>query len=47
LIWGKNVRAPRDSSKLIVGTEYWVADNDLRYIGIYRSPVKTLLEKKI
>ena len=40
---GKNEKAPRDSSKLIVGTEYWVTDNDLRFIGIYRSPVQDFI----
>ena len=42
---GKNEKAPRDSSQLIVGIEYWVADNDLRYIGIYRSPVQDFMGK--
>lgn len=43
---GKNEKAPRDSSQLIVGIEYWVADNDLRYIGIYRSPVQDFIGKE-
>ena len=43
---GKNEKAPRDSSQVIVGIEYCVADNDLRYIGIYRSPVQDFIGKE-
>lgn len=29
----------RSAKELIVGKEYWVTDDDLRYIGIYRAPL--------
>ena len=38
IIWGKNEKAPRSVEKLLVGKEYWVADDDLRYVGVYRAP---------
>lgn len=38
--FGKKVEAPRDVRSLLVGTECWVTDEDLRYAGIYRSPVQ-------
>ena len=37
-MWGKHEKAPRDVDSLIVGKEYWVSDDDQRYIGVYRSP---------
>ena len=44
--WGKNEKSTRDSSKLIVGTEYWVTDSDLRFVGVYRSPVPDFIGKE-
>lgn len=38
--FGKCVGATRDSEETIVGKEYWVEDDDQRYIGIYRAPVQ-------
>ncbi len=38
-VWGKNEKAPRDTNALVVGKEYWVSDEDLRYVGVYRNPV--------
>ena len=38
VIWGKYEKAPRSVEKLLVGKEYWVADDDLRYVGVYRAP---------
>lgn len=37
--WGKNVKIARSDSDLVVGQEYWVSDDDLRYVGIYRAPL--------
>lgn len=45
-IWGKWEKSPRDDTSLIVGNEYWVSDTDLRYIGIYRSPVQCFIGKE-
>lgn len=42
-IWGKMVKAPRSSKELIVGKEYWVSDDDLRYVGVYRAPVQDFI----
>lgn len=38
VIWGKYEKAPRSIEKLLVGKEYWVTDDDLRYVGVYRAP---------
>lgn len=38
--FGKYVGATRNSEETIVGKEYWVEDDDQRYIGIYRAPVQ-------
>lgn len=38
--FGKNDKTLRSSQILIVGKEYWVSDNDLRYVGVYRSPLQ-------
>ena len=38
VIWGKYEKAPRSIDKLLVGKEYWVTDDDLRYVGVYRAP---------
>lgn len=45
-IWGKYEKAPRSIDKLIIGTEYWVSDNDRRFVGIYRVPDPTLIGEK-
>lgn len=37
--WGKDENMARSVSNIIVGKEYWVTDDDLRYIGIYRAPL--------
>lgn len=37
--WGKDENMARSVSNIIVGKEYWVTDDDLRYIGIYRTPL--------
>lgn len=42
-IWGKMVKAPRSSKELILGKEYWVSDDDLRYVGVYRAPVQDFI----
>ena len=42
-IWGKMVKAPRSSKELIVGKEYWVSDDDLRYVGVYTAPVQDFI----
>ena len=42
-IWGKYEKAPRSVGKLLVGTEYWVTDDDLRYVGVYRAPAPYLI----
>lgn len=44
--WEKNEKATRNSKQLIVGTEYWVADDDLRFIGIYRNPEQYFIGKE-
>lgn len=38
VVWGKDEKMARFAKKLVVGKEYWVTDDDLRYIGIYRAP---------
>lgn len=38
VMWGKYEKAPRSIEKLLVGKEYWVTDDDLRYVGVYRAP---------
>lgn len=45
-MWGLWEKAPRDPEKMVVGTEYWVSDNDLRYIGIYRAPLPQHIGEK-
>lgn len=42
-IWGKYEKAPRSVGKLLIGTEYWVTDDDLRYVGVYRAPAPYLI----
>ena len=39
VVWGKDEKMARSAKELIVGKEYWVTDDDLRYIGIYRAPL--------
>lgn len=38
--FGKYVTAPRNIKDNIVGKEYWVEDDEQRYVGIYRAPVQ-------
>lgn len=33
----------RSAKELVVGKEYWVTDDDLRYIGIYRAPLSQFI----
>lgn len=40
VVFGKNEKSLRDMNALVVGTEYWVSDDDLRYVGVYRSPLQ-------
>lgn len=39
VVWGKDEKMARSAKELVVGKEYWVTDDDLRYIGIYRAPL--------
>ena len=34
VMWGKYEKAPRSIEKLLVGKEYWVTDDELRYVGV-------------
>lgn len=45
-VWGKYEKAPRSIDKLIIGTEYWVSDNDRRFVGIYRVPDSYFIGEK-
>lgn len=38
-IWGKTDSAPRNPKNDIIGSEYYVSDTEVRYIGVYRNPV--------
>jgi tetratricopeptide (TPR) repeat protein len=38
-LWGKDEKIARSTINHSVGKEYWVTDDDLRYIGIYRAPL--------
>lgn len=38
--FGKYVTAPRNIKDNIIGKEYWVEDDEQRYIGIYRAPIQ-------
>ena len=42
-VWGKCEVAPRNDECLIVGTEFWVTDDDLRYVGMYRAPLPMMV----
>lgn len=44
--WGKDEKTTRNPGKIIVGDRYWVTDDDLRYVGIYRSPVPGFIGKE-
>lgn len=39
VVWGKDEKMACSAKELVVGKEYWVTDDDLRYIGIYRAPL--------
>lgn len=43
VVWGKAEKIARDENRLVVGKEYWVTDDDLRYIGIYRAPLSQFI----
>ena len=45
-VWGKFEKTSRDSSRLIVGTEYWITDDEKRFVGIYRRPEATTYDKQ-
>lgn len=37
-VFGKYEKNSRDDKNKLLGTEYWIEDNDKRYIGLYRAP---------
>ena len=41
--FGKYVTAPRNINDNIIGKEYWVEDDEQRYVGIYRAPVQSFI----
>lgn len=43
VVWGKDEKTAQNVGKKIVGKEYWVTDDDLRYVGIYRAPVGQMI----
>lgn len=38
-MFGKYEKNPRNDKNKLIGTEYWIEDNDKRYIGLYRAPI--------
>lgn len=43
VVWGKKEKMARSVEKKVIGKEYWVTDDDLRYVGIYRAPVRQMI----
>lgn len=37
-MFGKYERNTRDDTNKLIGTEYWIEDDDKRFIGLYRAP---------
>ena len=37
-VFGKFEKNSRNDQNKLVGTEYWIEDDDRRYIGLYRAP---------
>lgn len=37
-VFGKFENNTRNPKNKLIGTEYWIKDNDKRYIGLYRAP---------
>ena len=38
-VFGKKEKNTRSDINKLIGTEYWIEDNDKRYIGLYRAPI--------